>query len=210
VSVGPAGKRRLRFALGLVVTLATLALAGAVLAGRCGWFDSPLIRQADSLRSPALTVVMRLVTDLGDGWMLAAVAVVTALVLLFVRRRRAAAFVAVTSIGASLMNAGLKAVVARPRPVVLAHLTPAGGFAFPSGHAMASAAIYGAVAIVIALRVPWLAVAVPLLAVVLVLGVGVSRVYLGVHYPSDVLVGWVLGVSWPIWLRSWAFEARPS
>ncbi|MFW5741413.1 MAG: phosphatase PAP2 family protein [Myxococcota bacterium] len=75
------------------------------------------------------------------------------------------------------------------------------GFAFPSGHSMGSAATYGAVAVIVAARYPrW---RLPLLALcaAIVAAVGVSRAYLGVHYPSDVLAGWALGATLPLWVK---------
>lgn len=178
-----------------------LALAGAVLADSTGWLDSPLIRLAERARGGRLTPVMAAFTWLGNGPTLTGVALVAALALLARGQRVPALYLAVASAGAGALDALLKLGFSRPRPVILEHLAPAGGFSFPSGHAMASASIYGAIAVVAALRFPerrgWVVGACALV----VLGIGASRVYLGVHYPSDVIAGWALGASWPLWLQ---------
>ena len=97
-----------------------------------------------------------------------------------------------------LLNHGLKAAFARARPDLVDHLVEVVSPSFPSGHALMSAAVYLTLAGLLGRRgvdapvrrsLFWLAVA-------LVLLIGISRVYLGVHWPSDVLGGWVLGALW--------------
>jgi undecaprenyl-diphosphatase len=89
----------------------------------------------------------------------------------------------------------LKAVVARPRPALWPWLVPQAGFSFPSGHALAAASFYPVLAweagCVRPLRRRWFAV----LAALGVLWLGLGRLYLGVHWPSDVLAGWALGAA---------------
>lgn len=176
------------------------SLAFAVLAGSTTWLDLPLVRAAERARTPGMTSVMSAVTWLGNGPTLAGVAVAAVALLVALRQRVPALFVAVTAVGAGALNALLKVAFSRPRPLLVAQLAHAGGYSFPSGHAMASAAIYGALVVVAVRRFPerrWWVVAPCLL---LVASIGVSRVYLGVHFPSDVIAGWALGASWPIWL----------
>ncbi|MBI3203058.1 MAG: phosphatase PAP2 family protein [Myxococcales bacterium] len=176
------------------------SLAGAVLADSTAWLDLPLIRFAEGGRGGGLTQVMRAFTWLGNGPTLAGVAVVAAVGLVARGQRVPALFVAVVAVGAGGLNALLKLAFSRPRPLLMAQLAHAGGYSFPSGHAMAGAAIYGALAVVAVRRFPrqrWWVVGA---SVVTVFAIGASRVYLGVHYPSDVVAGWALGVSWPLWL----------
>jgi len=144
---------------------------------------------------------MLVVTKLGSVEVLTGVSVASVLGLLITGNPRAARYVAVTASGASLMNQGAKALFARARPERTAWLCPTVGHAFPSGHAMSSTAIYGALALVVARCAPafkWPALCA---ASCLSAAIGVSRSYLHVHYPSDVLAGWALGVTWPLWLR---------
>jgi undecaprenyl-diphosphatase len=114
---------------------------------------------------------------------------------LLVRRRRAdALFVAVAVGGAQLLNALAKLAFHRTRPELWKSPAPALGYSFPSGHAMASMAFCGAL-VVVAWRTRWRWYALAF-ALVFVPLVGASRVYLGVHYPSDSLAGWCASLLW--------------
>jgi undecaprenyl-diphosphatase len=106
-------------------------------------------------------------------------------------------FLAVTVAGATLTSTIIKLIVARPRPTSGA-LVRALGYAFPSGHSTAAAATYLAIAVVLGslVRSRALRILAGTAAVVVVLLVGISRVYLGVHAPTDVLGGWALGALW--------------
>jgi undecaprenyl-diphosphatase len=105
-----------------------------------------------------------------------------------------------TLLGAIGLNYELKALFARPRPDVVPHAQFVDSPSFPSGHALVSTAVYGALGAVGAnlLRERRMKIYVISLSVVLSLVIGLSRVYLGVHYPSDVLAGWTLGLLWAI------------
>jgi undecaprenyl-diphosphatase len=116
------------------------------------------------------------------------------------RLRIEAACIAASVIGASLLNIGLKSLIHRARPEVVPHLVEAFNSSFPSGHAMSSAAIYLTIAITLtgAQPHPGGRIYVMAFAVVLVMLIGASRVFLGVHWPSDVLAGWALGGAWAL------------
>ena len=88
----------------------------------------------------------------------------------------------------------LKAIVERPRPAANAQMADAGGFSFPSGHSATSAALFGVLALVAARHLEGgIRVAAAALGVALIAAIGVSRVMLGAHYPTDVLAGWLTG-----------------
>ena len=164
------------------------------------WFDEPVLTWLRRQRRPALTRVVLFVTDLGAGRFLTVVSVAATAALWARGNTRAARYVAITASGAGIMNQGLKALYRRERPDVTLRLSQTAGFAFPSGHSMASAAIYGALAMVAFARFPalkWRALAA---ASTLVGAIGASRAYLHVHYPSDIIAGWGLGLTWPLWL----------
>ena len=111
-------------------------------------------------------------------------------------RRRDAALLAAAVIGSTLLNAVLKAVFQRDRPDFWEHLVVEDSYSFPSGHAMASMSLAAALVVIAwSSRWRWPAIA---LATVYVLVVGVSRLYLGVHFPSDVLAGWCVAVAWVV------------
>jgi len=169
--------------------LSTLVFLG----GLDSW-DVRLLSAAGHLRVAPLDWLVLRVTDLGAWFVLAPLTVIAVVALLLARRRPAAALVAVVVIGAQILQVTLKAAFGRPRPeitVPLEHVTSA---AYPSGHATVSCALALALCIVF-----WRArsrSAVAATAAAYVLAVGFSRVYLGVHYPSDVLAGWLVAAAW--------------
>jgi undecaprenyl-diphosphatase len=113
---------------------------------------------------------------------------------LVARLHRDAVFLVVSVAGAGVLNVLLKGFFERPRPAVFPHLVETATSSFPSGHTMSSAAL--ALAVVVVLRrspLVWIAGA---LAVTYALTVAASRVYLGVHFPSDVVAGWTVAVGW--------------
>jgi undecaprenyl-diphosphatase len=107
-------------------------------------------------------------------------------------------FVVVTAGAGALLNLGLKMIFARTRPDLTSALTAARGYSFPSGHAMGSFIIFGALAyIVLRRRWPWAAKSACLaLALTMAVLVGLSRVYLGVHWASDIAGAWSAGTVW--------------
>ena len=110
---------------------------------------------------------------------------------------RLAVFLAVTTLGGGLVDTIVKEAVDRPRPSLLEPVATAHGKSFPSGHAMSSVVTYLALLIVFLPMIPrawrWLAAT---LTGLLLLAIGLSRLVLGVHFVSDVLGGWVLGLAW--------------
>src|SRR6185436_12628810 len=150
-------------------------------------------------------------TALGGPTVLALVVFAVAGFLLLQTRYRTALVVLVTAASGELANYALKSAFMRPRPTIVPHLRDVVSTSFPSGHAMESAIIYltlGTMLMRIAERrltkIYCLAI-----AGMLTLLVGVSRVFLGVHYPSDVIGGWILGFVWAsiCWLVAQRVEA---
>lgn len=113
------------------------------------------------------------------------------------RRRRPVVFLAVTGWLGGLIDTAVKVLVARPRPELEEPLAHALGKSFPSGHAMTSLVVYGALLLVVMplIAARWRLVVVALTGL-LVLGIGVSRLVLGVHFITDVVGGWILGAAW--------------
>ena len=120
--------------------------------------------------------------------------------LALVRRRTEAACIAGSLLGASLLNLVLKSAFHRARPELTPHLAAAANSSFPSGHAMVSAAVYFTIAIMLgqAHRRAGVRAYLMAIATILVFLIGCSRVFLGVHWPSDVLVGWSMGAVWAL------------
>lgn len=149
-------------------------------------------------RQSGVTTLLKTITFFGGSAGIAlVVGVVTALLLAFKQRANAAYLVSI-AVGGMLLNTGLKLLFARTRPDLAAAATIASWYSFPSGHAMESFIVYGALAF-ITLRQPWpwkVDSAVLALGVTMVILIGLSRVYLGVHWLSDIAGGWSAGAVW--------------
>ena len=149
-------------------------------------------------------------TALGGGTVLTSI-VVVALGLLAVRRLwLTAGLVLASTLLGSILSAQAKLLFARPRPDLVDHLVEVRGLSFPSGHATNSAIIYLTLALIISQVVPGRRTRAYIIgvAVLLTTVIGISRVYLGVHWPSDVMAGWTIGSCWALawwslgaWLR---------
>jgi undecaprenyl-diphosphatase len=155
---------------------------------------------ADPLGSRSFEESMRDVTALGGFTFLTLLTIVATLALVFHRKRRQAAIFAVTVIAAQVSSEILKLVYERPRPELVPHGSYVYSNSFPSGHSTVATATYLALATVIASLEPRRATKILAyaLAIGLVVMIGFSRVYLGVHWPSDVLAGWSLGAGWAL------------
>jgi undecaprenyl-diphosphatase len=171
------------------------ALAIGVATGVLDPFDAAV---TNAIRSDGLAGVLwplRYVTELGATWAVTTVAVVVLIVGLAVNRPRLGLTAALTISLASIGNSLLKIGFARARPELIEPIVVERGFSFPSGHAALSMVAYGVVAVLIwrSSIAPWARRAAVALLGLIILAVGLSRVWLGVHYPTDVLAGWTLG-----------------
>jgi undecaprenyl-diphosphatase len=160
--------------------------------------DLALLNQAHTLASPGVTAFMQAITMLGSAQALTIVVLVSAAILVLRRAWVEALGLIAAFAGAGLLDAILKLWFHRQRPSVEWALARESTFSFPSGHAMLSLVVYGMILYLI-LRLSrsfLLDVAASLIALPLIFGIGVSRVYLGVHYPSDILAGYLAGAIW--------------
>jgi undecaprenyl-diphosphatase len=203
----------------ILLALAFFVVAAEVVDGDTQRFDERVLisfRRANDTATPIGPQWLRQgaedVTALGSPTVLGLVVLATVGFLLLQRMERTALFVFVASAGGWLLNAALKRVFQRARPDVVPHLREVTSLSFPSGHAMTSAAVYltlGALLMRISRgRVTKLyCMAVAMFATILV---GATRVYLGVHYPTDVLGGWLVGLSWAMvwWMLERWLERR--
>jgi undecaprenyl-diphosphatase len=153
-----------------------------------------------------LVAVVKAVTWLGSDGVLWTVIGAAAIVLALRRQWRLAAYLLITGAGALVLDPVLKSLAGRLRPVVAHPIAHGTGNGFPSGHSLGSIVCYGAVLLVFlpAARGRWRS-AFCIGTVVLVALIGISRILLGVHYLSDVVGGWAVGVAW-LGLTTFAFE----
>ena len=168
-------------------------------------FDRWLIEALRSAADPSIPVgpawlraAMVDVTALGGVSVVTLLTVVVVFYLVTVRKEATALFVAASITGGALLGVALKAAFMRPRPDVVAHLVDVTSTSFPSGHATNSAVVYLTLGALLARTQTSRRVRAYLMAVAiaLTLTVGFSRVYLGVHWPSDVVAGWCVGAAW--------------
>ncbi|HEX7049379.1 MAG TPA: phosphatase PAP2 family protein [Longimicrobiales bacterium] len=188
----------LAFAFSLAAALLFAALSHLVMQGTTQLFDIWVLRSAAALRTPMLDDIMLEITSLGNGAVLATMVVIVSVFLWLTHHRYSVFFLLFAVLGGLVLNSALKDLFDRPRPSVVEWATMVGSTSFPSGHAMSAMIAYGSVAYLVGRLepTPTLRRATWILAAVLILLIGISRIYLGVHYPSDVLAGYVAGLAW--------------
>lgn len=161
---------------------------------------------------PWLESAMRDITSLGSASVLVLITTATILYLLLIRRLGTALLIFVAVAGGQVLSSLLKVGVDRPRPELVSHLVSETSLSFPSGHAMLSAVTYLTLGSLAARFLHGRATKIYVLslAVLTAVLVGVSRIYLGVHWPSDVLAGWCAGFAWAMlcWLVARALQRR--
>jgi undecaprenyl-diphosphatase len=154
----------------------------------------------------------REITSLGGGAVLSLMTLLVVGYLLIERLYASAVLILVSVGGGTLLTAGLKGFFERDRPNVVPHLTDALSKSYPSGHSMMSSVVYLTLAVLLARTMKRRRVKIYLVSTALFLSflVGLSRVYLGVHYPTDVVAGWAGGTAWALlcWLAAYWLEKR--
>ncbi len=180
----------------VMALLLFLWLADEVFEGDVAAFDARVRNAVHAFSSPLLTALMRAFSLIGYQGLIAAF-VVALVVFLLLRWRRAALWLVFSVAGALVLDLALKNAYHRPRPTPFFGGLPH-SYSFPSGHALFSFCFYGVLAGVLSarLRSPGLKVLVWVLAAALISAIGLSRIYLGVHYPSDVLAGYLAAAVW--------------
>ena len=186
--------------LSLVIAVLCLVLFAwlgrEILEGDTLRFDGVVRSWAHQFSSPMMTRAMIAISALGYGALIIELIIAVA-VFSWLKWRRAAIWLAVAMTGALLLDFTLKYVYHRTRPVAFFGVAP-DTYSFPSGHALCSLCFYGVMAGLLSARIkslPW-RIVMWSAAVLLIVAIGFSRIYLGVHYPSDVLAGYLASTVW--------------
>ncbi|WP_225743090.1 phosphatase PAP2 family protein [Marinilactibacillus sp. Marseille-P9653] len=195
-------KPKTMFYLGMIMIIPflLLAIAGYFELGILGMFDDYVAREIIDERDPVLTSIFRMITLLGNVPPTILITIVTSLFILLKLKNRWLSlwYLLTVALGAGVLNQVLKYAIRRDRPSSVEHLITQGGYSFPSGHAMGSIIIYGAMIFLI-LRLSerlWFRIVGTIGLSLLILAIGVSRIYLGVHFPSDIVGGYSVGMMW--------------
>ncbi len=191
-------KHRARF---LAATCLTFFVVGGLgrlaVEPRLTAWDQRILDLIAEWRTPWLTVVMQTLSAIGAGELAIPAGLVLAWLLYQRGERQAAACFVATTLSGWALNVTLKAGFQRPRPSLIPHLDGVGGYSYPSGHAMMAPLVFGFGAILLArgartsaARIWWS------IGAILTLGIAFSRLYLAVHYPSDVIAALLAGSGW--------------
>lgn len=182
------------FAIAALATFVFVAIADELREGEIDALDTRIALAVHSIQTPVLDYVMIAFTKLGTGIVLG-IAIAGTGAWAWKRGRRGYAIVLVAnSVVAVIVNPLLKQIFSRARPTLFEVIARPDTYSFPSGHSMSAMSIFGAIAaIAIGLR-PSARLPIVIAATVVIACIGLSRVYLGVHWPMDVLAGWAAGV----------------
>ncbi|WP_195576026.1 phosphatase PAP2 family protein [Paenibacillus sp. 1001270B_150601_E10] len=175
-----------------------IIFAWLVLTDKLTGFDLSIIETVQGWERTLLTTIMLIVTKTGEGLLLVILTLAIMIVLYAVLgHRRELLLVVFVSITSACVNQLLKFIILRPRPT-LNRLIEVGGYSFPSGHSMAAFSLYGVLTYLLWKHVSNQGGRVLLLIIsgCFILSIGLSRVYLGVHYPTDVIAGYLASASW--------------
>ena len=185
-------------AIAILCTWAFAEFAGRVRAGGMQGFDDAIMRWIAQHQYLQLQTAMLEITSLGTGTVVTMIVFVAGLFLWLNRHKHSAVLLVVATLGGLVLDGLLKIGFNRPRPQIFKWGTYAVSSSFPSGHAMSSVIVYGTVAYLAARlqKNPRSRVLTLIFAAIIIAMICISRLYLGVHYPSDVLAGLVIGLAW--------------
>ena len=202
----------LRKRLGLTLLAGLVCAAGALILlarladkmaeGDAARFDDWARSGIHRFASPAMTLAMRGVTILGGPLVLFSLSLIVSVGFFVKKNYRAMILLLTTMVGSSLLNEVLKNSFHRTRPLPFFDITTPNSYSFPSGHALMSFCFYSSIAALISARSKSRAAGVTAwaLALLLIAAIGISRIYLGVHHPSDVVAGFAAAFIWVMFI----------
>lgn len=192
-----------------VTTLGLLGLAFCFLALTVlGWlceevweketfrFDAVLLLALHQWANPLLDRLMLSLTRLGNPEFVVGMVIVTLGWLLWRQKRLESGVLMIASLGTLLLNDGMKLIFARPRPTLWQPLIKEISYSFPSGHALGASVLYGFLAYLFVRRYPQRSYLIYGITIAIIGLISLSRLYLGVHYPTDILAGYIIGLLW--------------
>lgn len=177
--------------------------------GSVSGFDSNTRYFMRQIQSPMWSSLLLTVTKLGSTLLLTIIGCVAGIAFIFLRWFRPLMLFIVTMIGQAVLHHGAKWLFGRPRPSALISYRDVESSSFPSGHALAALAMYGAIAWIVATRTENAAAkfGIAAAAAILIFLIGMSRAYIGIHYPTDVAAGWLVAFAWTASVMS--LDRRP-
>lgn len=163
-------------------------------------FDESILKWVETLRTPFMNSMMLDVTALGGLALTVVLGLLAVAVFLLSRDPAAAIHLIITATGGFFISSWTKNIISRPRPSIIPQLIHAQGFSYPSGHSITSAAIYLTMAILACRHFKTIRSRMTLLSLagIMIALISFSRIYLGVHYPSDTMSGALIGLSWAL------------
>lgn len=196
----------------LLPLLSTIRLVGLLIAALSLWgfhhiadevleqetqaIDTQILLTIRQWHTPVLDQIMVFLSDLGRPTVLLIASLLLAIPLLRLRRRAETMTIALAALGAVLLNQLLKNWFARTRPELWQRIVAVKYYSFPSGHAMVSMVVYGILGYLLSVHFPRWRVLIGSLTALLIGAIGFSRLYLGVHWPTDVVAGYAAGLVW--------------
>lgn len=180
----------------LLIIFVLAQLSDEVLDQEAFAFDQTILLGIHQFANPTLDRLMLTITSLGNPLAVVAIPAITFAILLWRRYYQEAKIFVIDCLGGVVLSNGLKLVFSKPRPNLWQSAVEETSFSYPSGHALGSTILYGFLAYILATRYPQLAVLIYTFAVLLIAAIGLSRLYLGVHWPTDIIAGYSIGFLW--------------
>ncbi len=173
-------------------------IAEEVLEAESYAFDTKILLTIRGWRSPLLDIAMLGITTIGDPLVLLIICSILGIWLSRRNQRSETTTLAIAAVGAIGLNVLLKQLFSRDRPALWERVVDVGQYSFPSGHAMVSMVIYGFIGYIFATRYRRQRGWIISLTILLIIAIGFSRMYLGVHWPTDIIAGYAAGLVWLI------------
>jgi membrane-associated phospholipid phosphatase len=159
-------------------------------------FDTTILLWLHQYSNSWIDSLMLGLTNLANPEFVVILVAISLGVLLWYRRVWAAQIFGLNCLGGLILNQGLKLIFVKPRPKLWTPLVVEHSYSFPSGHALGSLVLYGFLAVLLADRYPRYRIGIYISASSIIMAIGLSRLFLGVHYPTDIIAGYAVGFVW--------------